>query len=270
MSLSQARRKLLVRLKRRKSREREGLFLVEGIRGGAEAIASNADVVFAVLAPRALALSGGDELSGRLRDAGVEVHEVSDAELEEFSDTESPQGVLLICRAPALSLENLGARGGAERAKGESRRRLLLLDGVQDPGNAGTLVRAAAAFALDGVVALDGTVDLYNPKVVRASAGGHFRVPLVHASWEQTAPWLDAGGLRVVVADSGGEDVAGWQRPPAWALVVGSEGAGVRPAVVAVAAASVCVPMPGGSESLNAAVAGSILLYMMTRESAVG
>jgi TrmH family RNA methyltransferase len=173
---------------------------------------------------------------------------------------------VLVCREPVNGLDDLAR---AQTGSG-GRVRLLLLDGVQDPGNAGTLVRAAAAFALDGVVALDGTVDLFNPKVVRASAGCVFRIPLVHESWVRFGAWLGRIGARVIAADAGGEDVAAWRPSGSWALVVGSEGAGVRAEISRAASASVRVPMPGGVESLNAAVAGSILLYMMTRERNVG
>ena len=247
MPLSDARRKLLARLKHRKSREREGLFLVEGIRGAREALAAKAPIAFAVLAPRALELGGGAALARALRASGVDVHDVEDAELASLSDTESPQGVILVCREPVVGLGDLRP-SEVHRRRPEGHLRLLLLDGVQDPGNAGTLVRAAAAFALDGVVALDGTVDLYNPKVVRASAGAHFRIPLVHAPWGETAPWLTGERFRLVVSDSTGDDVGAWRAAPRWALVVGSEAAGVRPAVVAHADEVVRVPMPGGSE----------------------
>jgi TrmH family RNA methyltransferase len=267
MSLSQARRKLLGRLVHRKSREREGLFLVEGIRGAEEALAARGNVYFALLAPRGLELAGGGALAHALEVSGVDVHHVEDADIEALSGTQSPQGVILVCREPRVALEELRP---AEARIARRPFRLLLLDGVQDPGNAGTLIRSAAAFALDGVVALDGTVDLYNPKVVRASAGGHFRIRLLHAQWDRAAPWLAGEGVRLVVADARGRDVALWQDPPEWALAVGSEADGVRPALSAAAGDSVRVPMPGGIESLNAGVAGSILLYMMTREGNVG
>jgi TrmH family RNA methyltransferase len=257
VTLGRGRRKLLARLRARKTREREGLFLVEGIRSAREALHTGAEIAFAVRAPRLRALGGGEALERRLHDSGVEVHAVEDADLETLSDTEAPQGVILVCREPATRLDDLPAGEGS---------RILVVDGVQDPGNVGTLVRAAAAFALDGVVALDGSADLYGPKVVRASAGGVFRTPLVRGSWADTAPWLSRGGFRLLLADASGEDVADVSVTAPWALVIGSEAAGARPEVAAAADRVVRVPMPGGSDSLNAAVAGSILLYMLTRE----
>jgi TrmH family RNA methyltransferase len=249
----------------RKSREREGLFLVEGMRSAAEAVAAGADIAFAVLSPRATELVGGEALISRLERSGVEIAEVSDGELSALSDAETHQGLLLVCREPACDLAWLASREprGGPAAAGL---RLLLLDGLQDPGNVGTLVRVAAAFGLSGVIALEGTADLYNPKAVRASAGGVFRIPLVRESWAVTSDWLRAHAVRLLVADPSGDDVARAPVTAPWALVVGGEARGVRPDI-SVSGQLVGIPMPGGSESLNAAVAGSILLYVIAREA---
>jgi TrmH family RNA methyltransferase len=130
----------------------------------------------------------------------------------------------------------------------------------------GTLVRAAAAFGLSGVIALEGTADLYNPKAVRASAGGVFRIPLVRESWVATGDWLIAHDVRLLVAHPSGDDVARTTVTSPWALVVGGEARGVR-SDISDSGQLVGIPMPGGSESLNAAVAGSILLYVIAREA---
>jgi TrmH family RNA methyltransferase len=257
--LSRARQKLLGRLLQRKSREKEGLFLVEGIRSGAEAVEAGADITFAVRSPRALELVGGEALSDRLEQMGVEVAHVTDAELAGFSDADAPQGLLLVCREPDRELAQLSR--GAEQ-------RLLLLDGLQDPGNVGTLVRVAAAFGLSGVVALEGTADLYNPKAVRASAGGVFRVPLVRETWQVAGDWMRQHHVKLLVAHPAGVDVARATVAAPWALVVGGEARGVRPELSA-AGQLIGIPMPGGSESLNAAVAGSILLYVIAREGSL-
>jgi len=262
MELSLQRRKLLRRLRSRKSRAREGLFLVEGIRSAGEALKAGADVRFAVLSGRAMALPGGEAAVDRLRGAGVDVYEVDDADFAELSDTDAPQGLLLVCREPSTSLETFGATDIAPR--------ILVLDGLQDPGNVGTLVRVAAAFGLTGVIALDGTVDPYNPKVVRSSAGGIFTTPVVTEPWSRVHPWLGSHGVRLLVADASGAEVSRVEPGGPWALVIGSEGAGARPEIRAAAELPVGLRMPGGAESLNAAVAGSILLYVLTREGNVG
>jgi len=251
MPLSDARSKLVRRLHRRKTREREGLVLVEGPHAAAEALAAGADVRFGVTSPRIDRLGAAGVLE-RLDALGCETHRVEDAELEDLADTEAPQGLLLVVGQP------LPAWPGA-RAPG----RWLVLDALQDPGNVGTLIRAAAAFDLDGVVALEGTADPWGTKAVRASAGACFRLPLHVARGRELAEILGVLPTPLLAAEMGGHDPrehAGAR----WTLAVGNEGAGIRPDLLAAADTRVAVAMPGGVESLNAAVAGAILLYALS------
>ena len=254
MGLSRERGRLLKRLRHRRTREREELFLVEGIRSVDEALAAGVPPRFAVVSPHLLELAGGDPLRERLVRAGVDTVEVTDAEFAVFSDTEAPQGVLAVCPEPRSNTAHLPSGP------------LLVLDGVQDPGNVGTLIRAAAAFGVAGVVALDGTVDPYSPKAVRASAGTLFRTRVLLAGWgEMEGPLCARGPL--LIADMGGCDVTSLTPQGEWALVLGSEGAGPRASVRDAAVGAVRVPMPGGAESLNTGVAGAILLYVLTQDS---
>jgi TrmH family RNA methyltransferase len=254
MGLSRERVRLLKRLRHRRTREREGLFLVEGIRSVDEALAAGVPARFAVVSPRLLDLAGGGPLRERLARAGVDTVEVTDPELVAFSDTEAPQGVLAVCPEPRSNTAHLPSGP------------LLVLDGVQDPGNVGTLIRAAAAFGVTGVIVLDGTVDPYSPKAVRAGAGAVFRTRVLLAGWSEIKGPLCARGP-LLIADMDGCDVTSLSPQGEWALVLGSEGAGPRASVRDAATGVVRVPMPGGAESLNAGVAGAIILYVLTRES---
>ncbi|MSR37147.1 MAG: RNA methyltransferase [Gemmatimonadetes bacterium] len=257
MGLSRARERLLARLRERRGREREALFLVEGIRSAGEALAARARVSFALVSPRLGELAGGAELRGRLEEARLDTVELSDGELAAVADTQTSQGVLLVCAEPDAPSWPAGEGP------------LLVLDGIQDPGNVGTLLRAAGAFGVADALVLDGSADPYNAKAVRAAAGAIFRARLHQARWEDAAPaLLERGPL--LVADMGGRDVAALRPPATWTLVIGSEGAGPRPAVRAAATEVVSIPMPGGTESLNAGVAGSILLYVLTQEGTRG
>ncbi len=251
--LSGARTKLVRRLADRKGRERESAVLVEGIRAVRELLTAPVEVRFAVRSPRLLELTGGARLAGELEEAGVEAVEVSDRELRDLAGTESPQGVLAVCSEPP-PLEPEAVLPDA---------RLLLLDAVQDPGNVGTLIRTAAAFGVTGVGVLEGTVDPWSPKVVRASAGSSFRVSLGRWTWARAEQLVRDLGLALFVGSSEGVEVRKIDSSGGWVLVVGNEGRGVRSEVLE-AGTAVSVPMPGEVESLNAGVAGAILLYALT------
>lgn len=257
MSLSQRRVQLLGRLRHRKTREREGLVLVEGIRSVGEALKAGAEPVFAVVSPRLEGMAWGAGLLSALRSRVADLERVGDRELDGLADTERPQGVLLVCRQPEPTSASLDAGG-----------RYLVLDAVQDPGNVGTLLRAATAFDVAGVVALDGTADPWSPKAVRASAGTAFRLAVRFAKAEGITDLLEAAGIPLLVADASGADVAGVGALKSWALAVGNEGAGTRETLRASASRMVRIPMPGPAESLNAGVAGAILMYALTREVA--
>ncbi len=235
MALSRRRERLLRALRDRKGRVREGRVLVEGPRAVRTAIAAGARVDFVVVGESGEAIPGLDTVV------------LSDAELEDFADTESPQGILAVVREPEATLP-------------EDPRRILVLDRVQDPGNAGTLIRSAVALGVDRVVVLDGSVDPWNPKAVRASAGEAFRVPIHRMTWEDFQAWCP---LPLLVADGGGTDVRTLAVGRRWALLVGNEGAGPRAEALERADHVVALPLRGGVESLNAAMAGSILLWAL-------
>lgn len=255
--ISRRKERLLARLRTRKGRAREGLVLVEGRRSAREVQAAGRRTHFALVTPEARRSA---EVAALLDDLVLEpgaLHVVDEGTLAGWADTEAPQGILLVVEEPGGDLDALpvpSRDGGGDR-------RYLVLDGVQDPGNVGTLLRTARAFGLDGVVALDGTVDPWNPKAVRASAGAGFHLPPVRAAWAELRAWLEAREVPLWVAHSPGADPRRERPSLPWALAVGNEGAGPRPEALDAARGRLAIPMPGGAESLNAAVAGAILLY---------
>jgi RNA methyltransferase, TrmH family len=238
-------------LRQRRTREETGRFLAEGVRV-VEDLAASALRVHWVLAASSLEDSErGAALLAALEARGVPLRRVEERDFARLAATDTPQGVLAVAEQPVHALPGLlGART------------LLVLDAVQDPGNFGTLVRTAEALGVEGVIALPGTVDPWNPKAVRAAVGSSFRVPIAAARWEEARPALAAAGFQVLVADVGGEPV---RRPERAALVVGNEGAGVSPEVLQSADRVVGVPLPDRAESLNVAAAAAILLYELTR-----
>jgi len=257
MGLSKEKGKLLERLRSSRLRPREGLFLVEGARGVREVLDATLplEVRFALVSPRLGQAPGGNGLASRISDSGIPVVELSDAEMAGISETEASQGVMLVAAEPRDPMEAVDAQASP---------RVLLLDGVQDPGNAGTLIRTARAFGLDGVLALDGTVDPWNSKAVRAAAGAFAHLPVARLPWGRAWEWLQKRNIPLVAADAEGEDVRGVPPSGSWALAVGNEGAGPRNELLNKAERVVSIPMAPGVESLNAGVAGAILLYALT------
>lgn len=226
---------------------------MEGVRAVAEARRAGADIRFAVCSPRLRSTSHGDVL---IEDLGTvtEVVWVADDELADLSDTRATQGVMAVCAEPHWTLQDVMSRreGG-----------LLLLDGIQDPGNVGTLVRTGAGFGVGGVIALEGTVDPWSSKVVRASAGVVFQGPLVRANWIAVQSLLNEHEVPLFLADPSGVDARTVSSAAGWALALGNEGAGGSPAIRSSAGTVLRVPMAGDLDSLNVAVAGAILLYIL-------
>jgi TrmH family RNA methyltransferase len=251
--LSARERRLLAGLARRRNREREGLFLAEGPRVVADLLASSVEPTLVVVASTFADTLDGAALLTSLRDAAP-VRVVAERTMRDVARTETPQGVLAVARIPDAPLGSLpdDRRGVA-----------LVLDGVQDPGNAGTLVRTAEALGAGGVVALEGTVDVWSPKVVRAAAGALFRLPVVRADTGAFSAWARGRGATIYAADAGGEDVRAVEPGDTGPtlLVVGNEGAGVGEHIRAAASKLLAVPQRPGAESLNVAAAGAILLW---------
>ena len=245
-------------LQRRKARERQSLFIAEGIRTVEELLsAPHSAMRGALVSPSLAATLRGERLRARLDAAGVPVLEVSEPEFASAAGTDSPQGVLLIAERPDLTLEVL-AQGLDARPV-----RLLVLDGVQDPGNVGTLLRSAAGLGADAVLALPGTADLWSAKVVRAAMGALFRLSTLGDTTAAVLAFLRTQRIVLWGADGAGLPVAGVAAtaPDRLALAVGNEGAGLTTPVRAAAERLVAVPSSGLVESLNVAAAASILLY---------
>jgi TrmH family RNA methyltransferase len=177
--------------------------------------------------------------------------------------TEAPQPVAALVETPNWSWERL--LGGQTNAAPL----LLVLAGLQDPGNLGTILRSAEAFGAHGVLCLPGTVSAWNPKAVRASAGSVFRLPLLSASAEEGFARLRAAGVKIwTTAVHGAEAAVLVDLAGPVALLIGNEGNGVPGDLAARADGAVTIPCPGPVESLNAAVAASVLLYEASRQRA--
>src|SRR5262249_3691935 len=156
------------------------MFVVEGVRSTEELLRSGLPITGALVAPQLDEAPRGRALHDALVARGVTVDEVTARDFASAAQTESPQGVIAIADVPDFSFEKVTMTTAP----------LLVLDGVQDPGNVGTILRTAAALGACATVALPGTVDLWNPKVVRAAMGAHFSHPAFDSTWDELAAFL--------------------------------------------------------------------------------
>lgn len=240
------------RLTQRKHRLETGEFLAEGPQAVREALAyARARELYVVPSARV------DELVVAASAAGVAAYAVTEAELARLTDTVNPQGVVAVCEWPARTLEDLPAAA----------RLVVVCAQIRDPGNAGTVIRCADAFGADAVIVSTDSVEVTNPKVVRASAGSLFHLPVLSGvPLEEAVAVLKARGLQVLAADGGGEErldqlaAAGeLAMPTAW--VMGNEAWGLPPEHAALADRRVAVPLWGAAESLNLATAAAVCLF---------
>lgn len=243
-------------LKRRKAREKTRLFVAEGVRAVEELLRSPLTIRGALVAPQLLDAPRGAALAEALRARGIEVQEVGAHEFGSAAETESPQGVIAVAEVPDRSLSDIS---------GDWKGVLLVLDAVQDPGNVGTILRTAAALGAVATVTLPGTVDLWSAKVVRSGMGAHFRHPAFSSTWSELDAFRARTGMKVFVADSGGEVASSTVVPQRVALVVGNEGAGLSPEARARADRTIGLRISPDVESLNVAVATGILLHSLNQ-----
>ena len=241
----------------RKDRRRERLFVLEGVRLVADALAQAGALELALYAPEQL----GQTEAGRALLARLEgqrwAHPASVQVVAAAADTVQPQGVVALARWPAIEPGRPGI--------------ILVLDAIQDPGNMGTLLRSAEAVGVAEVLCAKGAVDLYSPKVVRAAMGAHLRLAMEQdLGWEQVGERLSLID-HVYAADMGAAMpyyAADWRQPAA--LIIGNEAHGLSDELRGLAGKLIGIPMRGQAESLNAGVAGSVILFEALRQRTRG
>jgi TrmH family RNA methyltransferase len=255
--------KYIRRLGIRRFRDREKRFVAEGVRFVEEALASAWPVEAVVYCGRVIESPRGEELLKKADSLNIAVIEIDESLFDELAGTETPQGVMAVVRQGTFALEDLRLAPAPSL--------LVVVDGVQDPGNLGTIVRSADAARAGGVILLKGTADIYNPKACRATMGSIFHVPVIQGlAAEEVLTYLARNAIVTIAGDPRGEKVlAGVDLTRPCALIVGSESEGVGAALLKRVDERARIPMPGRAESLNAAVAVSILLYEALRQRGI-
>jgi TrmH family RNA methyltransferase len=241
---------------RRRVRQRERRFVLEGVRLVEEAVGAGVPPTFVFYTTVAEADERGNQLLASLREMNVPCTAVSEGVMAACCDTETPQGILAVLPIPDL-------------VRPERPTLTLILDGMRDPGNLGTTLRTALAAGVEQVLLTPGTVDASNPKVVRAAMGAHLRLPIAVLTWDAIAEAVAGGD--VWLAEASGEThytAVDWTR--AVALIVGGEATGAGERARALARGRVSIPMVVGVQSLNAAMATGVILFEVMRQRTEG
>lgn len=248
--------KAAAELKQKKYRQQRGEFLAEGLRTVEEAVAFKA-------AQQIFYTATEDERTLKLLEQAASMHLkltcVSEAVMKKIADTETPQGIIAVCRMQEQPLEQLLASG----------KLLLVLDRVGDPGNIGTMLRTADAAGVGGIILLKGTADIYAPKTVRSSMGSLFHVPVLSGVAEQE--FIDnakkAGYQLLVTALDGADNLYQADLKGRLAFVMGNEAGGVSVSLLQQADKRVFIPVRGKAESLNVAMAAGIVMFEAMRRN---
>ena len=236
---------------RAKDRREQQAFLAEGVRLVEEALESGWPFRF-VLHSSDLS-ERGTQLLAAMQRRGIEVEQVSSRLLASLSETETSQGILAVLfDEKPQQVRELNF--------------VLIADAIRDPGNLGTLLRTAEAAGVDAAFLAPGSTDAFSPKVVRAGMGAHFRLPIYEVSWDEIKTQAASYDWSLYLADMRGKSCWETEFRPPLALIVGGEADGSSQEARRLATQMVSIPMQGKAESLNAAVAGSVLLYEVMRQ----
>lgn len=243
--------KQALKLKQKKYRELEGKFLIEGVRFIDEAVKEN--VIECIFYTDKLQRVAGHE---PILHAECEKHEVSEDILKELADTETPQGAVAVVTKQNWSINDI---------KNDF---IIIADGIQDPGNLGTIIRTADAAGAGGVMIVKGTVDVFNSKTLRSTMGSIFHVPVVfYEDFESMAEELTGLGFSIFATSLEAKDyIYNKDFKGKTAVVIGNEAKGVPEEHLNLATHKIKIPMPGRAESLNAATAASIIMFEVVRQ----
>ncbi len=243
-----------------KERKKAGVFLTEGFKMYEEAPLESILEVY--VAESALAFlekmdAKEEKTTEKLKKTGYEV--VADSLFKKMADTQTPQGILCVVKQPEYRLEEILK---------QDRPLLMILENLQDPGNLGTIIRTGEGAGVTGVIMTAKTVDIFNPKVIRATMGSVFRVPFLYVEdMEDTLKKLKEKGIRTYAAHlAGREYYDSFSFTGGTAFLIGNEGNGLEKNTADLADSYLKIPMEGKVESLNAAIAASLLMYEAQRQ----
>jgi RNA methyltransferase, TrmH family len=261
--ISKEKLKELIKLKTKKGRGQEGKFLVEGLRLCEEAVDSFWSIESVLFTQSFEEKNRGMKLLQKFRKLNVRMMQVKSHDLEKLSDTVTAQGIICVVKTMKHSIDDLWKK---------NLKFILALDGIRDPGNVGTLIRTADAFGVDGVILSDDTVELYNPKLVRSTMGSIFHLPIFdEVNLKKIIPELKKQKFVIFgTAVKEGKSLYDLDYSGKVCLLFGSEAEGLNKDLLSLSDEIIHIPIYGKAESLNVAVAGGILLHVITKNRMSG
>jgi TrmH family RNA methyltransferase len=257
--LSKEKIKQLSKLKTKKERDKQGKFLIEGLRLCQEAINSDWPIESVLYTKSFEEKTKGKNLLKKFHRSNIALNQVKGQTLSKLSDTVNAQGIVCVAKVNRLPVKDLWER---------KMKLIVALDGIRDPGNVGTLIRTADAFEVDSILLSEDTVELFNPKLVRSSMGAIFRLRIFEeVNLVKTLLKLKERKFKIVGSDvKGGKSLDKFAPARKTCLLIGSEAEGLNEKLLKLSDEIVHIPTGIRSESLNVAVAGGILLYEIKRE----
>lgn len=247
-------------LKKRKHRQLTSRFLIEGVNFVEDALIDRAALDYMLVSDKFWQRKKGKRIIDLASSRGIRVFSVKENVLAKLADTETPQGIVAVCQIPVWNKDEIICGQDAL---------VVALDGLQDPGNLGTIIRAGAGAGVSGFFLGEGTVDLYNPKVLRSTMGTVFRVPTFYqVELVSLIKRLKSLGFTTIAADPRARIkyyCADFKKGPLL-FIIGNESRGIRKELLDIVDLKVSIPLSEGVESLNAAVAAALIFYEVYRQ----
>jgi TrmH family RNA methyltransferase len=245
-------------LKNKSDREEKGLYFIEGVRFVEEALKENAKIRYLLVSDELFNDMNFKNLQNTIDSRSIDCYLLPDSLFASISDTRAPQGILGVLDLNRMQLGSADLKGGM----------LILLDGIKDPGNMGTIIRTADAAGCAGVVVPEGCVDVYNPKVLRSTMGSVFHIPVYHCGdIAYAVEIIKSNGFRLCASQlDGSTSIYNADLTGSVALVIGSEAEGIGEETAKAADLLIRIPMKGRAESLNASVAAGVMIFEAMRQ----
>ncbi|NQU16555.1 MAG: RNA methyltransferase [Candidatus Saganbacteria bacterium] len=239
-------------LENKSVRKKEGKFVIEGPHLIEEALS---DIEYIIYTKK-------HQVMIKAKEKGIPCYEISDKEYKKLSDVVTPQGIMAVVTSRDLSLQQISDKANSL---------IIACIDIQDPGNMGTIIRAADAANVSGIIASEGCVDIYNQKTIRSTAGSLFHIPVVQVDDIRDAlVWLKSKNYKIVATDTAGIcDYWEINYTENTVVLIGNEGAGLGQEILSTADSVVKVPLPGKAESLNAAICASVIMYEALRQRGI-